>query len=523
MLSLTVYGGVNEIGGNKVLLEDSDTRLFFDFGTSFGERYHYFEEYLKPRPGVGLRDFLEMGLLPPLHGIYRDDFVPDDAFWLQYSSAPRYRELTVDGVLLSHAHIDHSGYISFLRDDIPIYATAMTAFIAKAMQDSGISDFEKEVCYLNRRNLRKGYLSPQGPYRQRQFVFLDDHLITEKARAFWNWSPAKSKLMKVAPVSGARERVKHLPIRYFPVDHSIFGATAFAVETSSGWVGYTGDLRLHGKGGHQTEGFIQEMRALKPYILICEGTRAGDERHITEEEVYENARQATRQSKGLVVADFSPRNVERLLTFRRIAQETNRRLVILAKDAYLLDAMTLVSDAVPKLGVCPDIAIYKELRARPSRWEEELWRRYSTKMVTASQIHAAPDDFILCFSFWDIKHLIDIAPQGGTYIYSSSEAYSEEQQIDLRRLHHWIDHFHMNGIGLPREQPNWEIPEDERGLHASGHASGAELLSLIETIAPQILIPIHTLDPGYFRHHLQGRGIEVYAELTVGQPLTFAR
>lgn len=32
---LTFYGGVNEIGGNKILLEDKDTRVFLDFGKSF--------------------------------------------------------------------------------------------------------------------------------------------------------------------------------------------------------------------------------------------------------------------------------------------------------------------------------------------------------------------------------------------------------------------------------------------------------------------------------------------------------
>ena len=31
MLSLTLYGGTNEIGGNKVLLEEGETAFFFDF------------------------------------------------------------------------------------------------------------------------------------------------------------------------------------------------------------------------------------------------------------------------------------------------------------------------------------------------------------------------------------------------------------------------------------------------------------------------------------------------------------
>jgi mRNA degradation ribonuclease J1/J2 len=31
------YGGVNEIGGNKILLEDKDTRVFLDFGKGFSQ------------------------------------------------------------------------------------------------------------------------------------------------------------------------------------------------------------------------------------------------------------------------------------------------------------------------------------------------------------------------------------------------------------------------------------------------------------------------------------------------------
>jgi mRNA degradation ribonuclease J1/J2 len=35
MVKLTFYGGVNEIGGNKILLEDKGTKIFLDFGQSF--------------------------------------------------------------------------------------------------------------------------------------------------------------------------------------------------------------------------------------------------------------------------------------------------------------------------------------------------------------------------------------------------------------------------------------------------------------------------------------------------------
>ena len=73
MTSLTFYGGVNEIGGNKILLEDKGTKVFLDFGMSFGKRGKYFDSFMSPRTATGLRDFLEIGLIPDLDRVYRSD------------------------------------------------------------------------------------------------------------------------------------------------------------------------------------------------------------------------------------------------------------------------------------------------------------------------------------------------------------------------------------------------------------------------------------------------------------------
>ncbi|MBT9159903.1 MAG: MBL fold metallo-hydrolase RNA specificity domain-containing protein [Dehalococcoidia bacterium] len=507
MLSITCYGGVGEIGGNKILLEDGETRLFFDFGFPFKKRAKYFEEYLNPRPGAGLLDLLEMGILPPLRGIYQEG-MESKKLWQRFRSLPLYRELSIDGVLLTHAHLDHSGYISFLRDDIPIYASTMTAFIAKAMQDSTPPNFEREVCYSLPRESREGYLRSQGTYRLRPFAFMDSSSINEEARAFWNSSPIKKKTLSTDSYCFAPEKIGALRVRFFPVDHSIPGAAAFAVETSSGWVVYTGDLRFHGRASHQSEGFAAAMGQLRPYILLCEGTRAGDERGATEEEACANCLQAVSEAKGLVIADFGARNVERLLTFHSVAQQTGRSLVIMGKDAHLLEAMRLASEKVPSVGDLPDILIYEDFKSRLSSWEAEIRRRYRDKLISPLDVRHNAQSVILCLSFWDLTDLIDIAPEGGTYIYSSAEVFDEEGAMDMRRLANWIAHFGMKAIGLPRAE-SWEIPEVEQGFHSSGHASGAELLDLIRRINPRILIPIHTENTEYFVENLRGSGIEV--------------
>ncbi|MCJ7731465.1 hypothetical protein MUP51_04040 [Candidatus Bathyarchaeota archaeon] len=52
---------MNEIGGNKILLGDGDTRVWLDFGQSFDMGTEYFINWLQPRRGNGLRDYFEFG------------------------------------------------------------------------------------------------------------------------------------------------------------------------------------------------------------------------------------------------------------------------------------------------------------------------------------------------------------------------------------------------------------------------------------------------------------------------------
>ncbi len=515
MLSLTFFGGVNEIGGNKVLLEDSSCCLFFDFGTSFFTRSRYFEEYLKPRSSAGLLNLLEMALLPSLLTIYREDFITVE-LRSYFEPVPASYQLEIDTVLLSHAHLDHSGYISFLKRTTPVYSTAMTAFISKAIQDSGKSDFEKEVCYLIPREYsipKNGKISVlcSADYRkvaaqQRTFKVFDLSSLAGEALTFWRGKPGSRELHSV-PIQKA-DKVGQLGVRCFPVNHSIFGAAAFAVETSSGWVVYTGDLRM----GKLTEEFMDQVAALKPLILICEGTNVDKTTSVTEEEVYLNALRIIRQAKGLVIADFGPRHVERLLTFLRIAREVNRCLVVLPRDAYLLQAMHYISREAPEIASEKALYIYDEAKVSYEKWEQDICIKYRNKLVSAKEIQTNQDLYILCFSFFDMSELPTIMPRDGSvYLYSSSEVFDEEGALDIRRLHNWIKHFGMIGFGLPREvEPyKWEIPEAERGFHASGHASGLELIELITKISPKILIPVHSVNPDFFVTNFASTPIKV--------------
>ena len=527
MVQLTFYGGINEIGGNKVLLEDGGRSLFLDFGFPFKGNKQFYEEYLRPRGGAGLLDPLEMGLLPPMEGLYRGDLVTP-GLWQRFHHNLLYRKLgPVDGVLLSHAHLDHSGYISFLKEDIPVYSTAVTAFIAKANQDSGRADFDQWVCYFNpvSYNCPKGWqqmacIGERGIKIQRQFCLADvkPEDLSPEATRFWEegfWERTTQQGKFICSSLGSHSSCG-FSLRCFPVDHSIPGACAWGIETSIGWIIYSGDLRLHGKRSHLSEKFVEQAAKLEPRALILEGTNLHSEDsfshgNVSEQEVYENALRAIADADSLVVADFSPRDVDRLLTFLQIARKTGRKLAIQPKDAYLLKTVRLLDPQIPDIAADKNIVIYQKTVARADFWQRNIYADYKGKTVLADEVSSAQGEFILCFSFFDLNELPSIRPgQGSLYVYSSSEPHDEEQEIDFRRLHQWLEHFGFKKFGLPVEKNgDWQIPDAEKGLHASGHACGKDLLKIVKEINPDTLIPIHSERPDLYLAPLSDSDISI--------------
>ena len=69
--TITLYGGIGETGGNKILLEDGETKILLGFGISFAVKDQYYSfPLLSPRNEWEL---LDLGFLPVLKGAYRFD------------------------------------------------------------------------------------------------------------------------------------------------------------------------------------------------------------------------------------------------------------------------------------------------------------------------------------------------------------------------------------------------------------------------------------------------------------------
>jgi ribonuclease J len=159
-----------------------------------------------------------------------------------------------------------------------------------------------------------------------------------------------------------------------------------------------------------------------------------------------------------------------------------------------------------------DLLIFQETRGRNRLWESNfIEKKFGQKYIKAPEIKRNLGEYILCFSFWDLNNLLDIRPNGGIYIYSTSEAFTEEQEIDVWRLSNWLNFFAIQPVGfsLPEQAEFGRLcrPEFIQGYHSSGHICGPELFAIIREIKPARVVPVHTENPELFIEEL--KGIEV--------------
>ena len=433
MVRLTAYGGVSEIGGNKILLEDGDTRIFLDFGKSFSAEDQYFNGGISPRMVNGIGDYLEFDMLPRLEGLYAEDQI-------KQTDIP-YRPVEYQGVLISHAHVDHVGYLNLLDKSLPVYCGETSKTILSALYDSGGT----------------------------------------------NVDPSLFKCFR----TGDKIRIDNLEILPIHVDHSIPGAYGFIIHTSEGTIVYTGDLRLHGPVASMTEEFIAKAAQQKPTTLICEGTRVGQEESRklhSEMEVRDAANKLVSSTSKFVATSFYGRDIDRLNTFYSIAAANKRKFVISMKTALLLTRLKEdIHLAVPDVLHDENIIVYKK-RKKTGAFDEKdyyKWERpYLEKAVDHKYVHDNQSNVIFAIEPYNFTELIDIRPDsGGHYIYSMSEPHSELEEVDEAIQRNWLTHFNM---ALSQ-------------IHASGHAPQKEIGRIIGDVKPKTLIPIHTEHPEKFR------------------------
>jgi len=489
-MELTFYGGANEIGGNKIIIQEKDTNIFLDFGISYKKSNEFFEfPLLQPS---NIDDLLKTRLIPDLEGLYsyhnyKAEYNKEGPVKIIKKSEDR----KYDALLLSHAHMDHYGYIGLLREDIPIYLSEISNKIIELYSRAGRNDFHVKL----------------------------RHLLFEKLK------------------KNSELQIGDLTVKRYDVDHSILGSSAYFIQGKSS-IAYTGDLRLHGKRNYLTEEFLKLIEKEDVEYLLCEGTRLGlsnteDEKSVeekalnSESEVKEKCFEIIESEEDLIIYDASQADLDRIEILCEVAKKTGRKLLIDSKKAFLLlymnDENILVEDLPKienfsillgrsKLGtntkLCKEITedcpgFYLETFKTGRRYHEKemlnsdsfvgenfIWGPNLRKEVLSN-----PNEYIIYTSNGPLLLLHCTRYKesfSGTYIYGKAEPFTEEMEFTFNRLLKWLELYNLK----------------LEYAHTSGHCFPNDIKKAIEMINPKNLIPIHTEHPEEFKK-ITPKGIKI--------------
>ncbi|MGB9758350.1 MAG: MBL fold metallo-hydrolase [Thermoproteota archaeon] len=422
--NITLYGGVNEVGGNKILISTREASIMLDFGLSYQSRRKFFSDpFIIPRD---VETLVKLGVVPNVPGMYSEKL-----------------EKPFDALFLSHAHRDHTGHIGLLRKDIPTYAGEASLNILKALNEVSRKSIESDIHGKILKSFHTG-----------DIIKLDN--------------------LEIAPIH---------------VDHSTPGSYGFIIKTPEGSIAYTGDFRMHGPKFDMTADFIRKMKDQQIEVLITEHTNMLDGVVSSEKEVEEKISEITHSCEGLVIGDFAIADIDRYNSFYNAAMRNGRQLVITPKRAAILNSLR--NDRRINVRVENTFVLVKE-KSRTYDWEEKIFKEWKT--IEPEEVSKKQKEFLVLIPQVEMQQIFKISPiPGSVFIFSSSEPFNEELEIDYDRLINWLD-----AMGVPMYT-----------VHVSGHIMPIHLKRVIREVRPKKVVPIHGENPELFKKYVEDLNVQV--------------
>lgn len=339
------------------------------------------------------------------------------------------------GVVITHGHPDHYGLIEGISAEVPVYiGEAAARILNEAAFFTGV----------------ESRLSPAG-------FLADGH-------------PMQLGRFEVTP---------------FLVDHSAFDAHAVLVEADGRRLFYTGDLRAHGR----KPGTFQRLLERPPEgidVLLLEGTRLGRERPGEEEpasevDVEQRCVELFRRTEGMVLACYSPQNIDRYVSIYRAALRSDRDLVIDLYTATVAEATR--RDSIPRADwerIRVFIPRSQRIRVKNAKAFERADAVRGAR-IFPEQLASEREQLVMTFRASMATELEQAGClTGASAVWSMWPGYLREPSSD--RLKSFLER-HRIPLAV---------------IHASGHATVADLRRLADSIGAERIVPIHTAAPERF-------------------------
>lgn len=419
-LEITIYRGSKEVGGNCIEVRSGDTRIILDIGMPlFDEDRQALDTFSLRRKST--EDLGSEGILPNVSGLFDDSRSPD-------------------AILLSHAHLDHTGLLNRSKDFIPVYSSRGTS---KMMLAGSLFAGQVE---LPRERFRKMELETP--------ITIGDFAVTGYA-----------------------------------VDHSIYGCMAFLIEAEGKRLLYTGDLRSHGRKPGMGKRLVDALRHKPLDVLLMEGTHFGfpDGNLATEYELENEITELVRKFESLVLASFSPQHVDRLVAFIRVAKKTGRTFVA---DVYTAFIMHLLKNEIPLPQPEPGgfVRVYVPQALQESahrKGRSAQIERFRDAEIKLAEIKEAPEKFLMIFRASMLDDFDGEFPAETSCLYSRWDGYLQQSRWNLVRKS--LD----------------EVNGTLHGIHTSGHILSTDIVRFARAINPVKIIPVHTFEPEQFEERFE--------------------
>jgi ribonuclease J len=265
------------------------------------------------------------------------------------------------------------------------------------------------------------------------------------------------------------------------VDHSAFDSVAFLIEADGKRLLYSGDLRLHGRKPGMVEQLLAEVASKPVDVLMMEGTHFSSHREAgcTEEELENEIWEHIRPLPGLVLANFSPMHVDRLVTFYKAARRAKRTFVV---DPYAAFVMYLVASQchVPKPEAKNGIEVYYNQHFERT-WQKrnlgKIHRMFLPDRIDLKTILSKPGGYVMVCRPSMLKYdFHGTFPPSTDWIYSYWEGYLDRLGSDYSNL-----------IARLKETGGEFITH-----HTSGHIFAEDIEKFVKDLNPGRVVPIHT-------------------------------
>ncbi|MDV2988815.1 MAG: MBL fold metallo-hydrolase [Dehalogenimonas sp.] len=326
-MQITIHRGTREIGGTCIELKSRSgkSRIVLDIGMPLVNRDMSPFEWDKYRE-LTLSDLISKRILPAVPGLYDEN------------------EPAPDGILISHSHLDHYGFLRFVNPQIPLFMSRGTQALAEVSN-----------------------------------AFLDTQVSTDNIKPLKIWDPIGLGEFTITP---------------YLMDHSAPDAVAFLISADGHRLFYTGDFRGHGRKMILLDRLL-ERPPRKVDVLLMEGSMLGREEgpYPDEVAVEEALSDLFSTHRGLAYIFASSQNLDRLVSIFRAARKNGRTIVIDLYTAFVLDKLRTISSSIPQFDWDGVRVLFTHYHAQKLADEDkQLLYKYARSKIEFEEIQAEPDN-----------------------------------------------------------------------------------------------------------------------------------